>query len=95
MGETTTLDIERPFPIHKGRRVQSDPEIEDLGRIEDYEVEEYDGLKVEDVTDEYSFEHWDSGNRLLETENGELLIVHHSAVDTGAWSFMPSKDDAS
>jgi hypothetical protein len=94
MSKKTKLKPQNEYQIHKGK--VSEPKsgseskhIEDLGHIETHELKEYDGLNVTDITDgdEYSFQPFDSGNRLVQTENGEFLIVHSRVVNTGAWSF--------
>ena len=87
MREKTEINTDNNYRIHKTRRSEVESvDVVDLGHISEHELEDYNGLKVEDVTDEYSFESFDSGNRLLITENGEFLIVHHAVVPTGPWS---------
>jgi len=94
MGKQTQLNPQNEYQIHKGKIVESKSDeeevyIEDLGHIESRQLKEYDGLTVTDITDdeEYSFQSFDSGNRLVQTDNGEFLIVHSRTVETGPWSF--------
>lgn len=90
MTETVTLDAHTHHQIHEARKKDTSDGIEvvDLGPIKEVDFSDYNGLTVTDISDEYKFQAFDSGCRLVKTENGELLIVHHSVVPTGAWSII-------
>lgn len=98
MGQKTKLKPKNHYQIHKGR--VSEPKsssnskfIEDTGHIEKRKLDEYSGLVVEDVDDEYEYEAYDSAYRLVQTENEEFLIVHSRTVSTGPWSFMEESEE--
>ena len=94
MGKTTELAPDNHYQIHKARIVEAKSKpnslyIEDVEHINEHELEDYDGISVEDVSDDENidtFEAFDSGCRLVKTNSGEFLIVHHNVVPTGAWS---------
>lgn len=94
MVKKTKLKIQNEYQVHKGivSESKTDSEsihIEDIGHIENHEIKDYNGLNVTDITDDdiYSFRPFDSGNRLVRTDNGEFLIVHSRVVNTGVRSF--------